>query len=174
MIVSFVMVVTPVMTLIMPHPMTLTMTMALRMIVVAVLALVSRHVFVMVPVIAHEVDPPAAGVVLRTMHAPVPLVPRRHVKVNRRSGNEFRRLPDHHGLRINQLWLGSVADIDLTEESGLADMTDTPTSPANAGLAQIPNSAAARIFVIVIICSIIPCPRREQRPPSLWPYSCMH
>ena len=125
MIVSFVMVVTPVMTLIMPHPMTLTMTltmtMALSMIVVAVLALVSRHVFVVVPVIAHEVDPPAAGVVLRTMHAPVPLVPRRHVQVNRRSGNEFRRLPDHHGLRINQLWLGSVADIDLTEESGLAD-----------------------------------------------------
>ena len=121
MIVSFVMVVTPVMTLIMTHPVTLTMTMALGMIVVAVLALVSRHVFVVIPVIAHEVDAPAAGVVLRTMHAPVLLVPGRHVKVNRRSRNEFRRLPDHHGLRIDQLRLGSVADVDLTEESGLAD-----------------------------------------------------
>ena len=109
MIVSFVMAVTLVMTL--------TMTMAL----VAVLVLVSRHVFVVVPVIAHEVDPPAAGVVLRTMLAPVLLVPRRYVKVNRRGRNEFRRLLDHHGLRIDQLRLRKVADIDLAEESGLAD-----------------------------------------------------
>ncbi len=112
MIVSFVMAVTLVMTL------TMTMTMAL---LVAVLVLVSRHVFVVVPVIAHEVDPPAAGVVLRTMLAPVLLVPRRYVKVNRRCRNEFRRLLDHHGLRIDQLRLRRVADIDLPEESGLAD-----------------------------------------------------
>jgi hypothetical protein len=59
--------------------------------------------------------------VLRTMAAPVLLVPRRHVKVNRRGRNEFRRLLDHHGLRIDKLWLRKVADIDLAEESGLAD-----------------------------------------------------
>ena len=130
MIVPFVMVVTLVMpltmTLAMTVPMTLLMTTALSMIVVAVLALVSRHVFVVVPVIAHEEDPPAAGVVLRTMLAPVLLVPRRHVKVNRGSRNEFRRLLDHHGLRIDQLWRRSIADIDLTKESGLAD-TDRHT-----------------------------------------------
>ena len=113
MIVSFVMAVALVMTL--------TMTRRPSTTVVAVLALVSRHVFVVVPVIAHEVDPPAAGVVLRTMAAPVLLVPRRHVKVNRRGRNEFRRLLDHHGLRIDKLWLRKVADIDLAEESGLAD-----------------------------------------------------
>jgi hypothetical protein len=60
-IVSFVMAVTLVMTL--------TMTTALSMIVVAVLVLVSRHILIVVPVIAHEEDPPAAGVVLRTMLA---------------------------------------------------------------------------------------------------------
>src|SRR5271167_2678838 len=113
MVVSFVMPVTLVVAL--------TMAMALSMIVVAVLVLVSRHVLVVVPVVAHEVDPPAAGVVLRTMLAPVLLVPRRHVKVNRRGRNELRRLLDHHGLRIDQLWLRKVADIDLAEESRLAD-----------------------------------------------------
>ena len=112
MIVSFVMAVTLVMTL--------TMTMVPSMIAVAVLVLVSWHVFVVVPVIAHEVDPPAAGVVLRAMLAPVVLMPRRHVKVNRRGRNEFRRLLDHHGLWIDQLGLRKVADIDLAEESGLA------------------------------------------------------
>jgi hypothetical protein len=128
-IVPFVMVVTPVVTLAMilamiiamNIPMILFMTAALGMIVEAVLALVSRHVFVVVPVIADEVDPPATGVVLRTMLSPVLLVPRRHVKVNRRSRNEFRRLLDHHGLRIDQLWRRSIADIDLTKESRLAD-----------------------------------------------------
>jgi hypothetical protein len=69
--------------------MALTMTMlsvAPAVIVVAVLmlVLVSRHVFIFVPVITHEVDPPAAGVVLRTMLAPVLLVPRQHVQINRR------------------------------------------------------------------------------------------
>lgn len=129
MIVSFVMAMTVVMTLAMAMTvvmtltmiMTVTMIMALSMIVAAVLVLVSRHVFVVVPVIAHEVDPPAAGVVLRTMLAPVLLVPRRYVQVDRRGRDEFRRLPDHHGLRIDQLWLRRVADIDLAEESGLAD-----------------------------------------------------
>jgi hypothetical protein len=64
---------------------------------------------------------PAAGVVPGTMLAPVLLVPRRYVKVNRRCRNELRRLLDHHGLRIDQLRLKKIADIDLAEESGLAD-----------------------------------------------------
>jgi hypothetical protein len=97
-----VMALTVTTTFIMATPLIMTatfiMTATLSMIVVAVLALVSRHVFVVIPVVAHEVDPPAAGVVLRAMLAPVVLMPRRHVKVNRRGRNEFRRLPDHHGL----------------------------------------------------------------------------
>jgi hypothetical protein len=130
-IVSFVMAAILVMTLIVTATLivttalivtaTLVVTATLSMIVAAVLALVSRHVFVVVPVVAHEVDPAAAGVVLGAMPAPVVLVPWRHVKVNRRGRGEFRRLPDDHGLCIDQWWLRSVPDVDLAEESGLAD-----------------------------------------------------
>jgi len=116
MVVSFVMAVILIMALTMAM-----LPVVPAMIVVAVLALVSRHVFIVVPIIAHEVDPPAAGVVLRTMLAPVLLVPRRHVQINRRGRNEFRRLLNYHRLRIDQLRLRRVADIDLAEESGLAD-----------------------------------------------------
>src|ERR1022692_4141125 len=98
---------------------------ALTMTVVAVLmlmlVLVSRHVFVVVPVIAHEVAPPAAGVVLGAMLAPVLFMARRHVQIDRRSRHEFRRRLDHHRSGIYYLRLRNVADIDLAEESGLAD-----------------------------------------------------
>jgi len=131
MIVSFVMAV--------PLVMTFTMTMALSMIVVAVLVLVSWYVFVVVPVIAHEVDPPAASVVLRTMLAPVLLVPWRYVQVNRRGRNELRRLLDHHRLRIDQLRLRKIADIDLAEDSGLADSDRHAYVAANYRAGTDPN-----------------------------------
>ncbi len=122
MVVSFVMAVILVMTVILLMALTMAMLpVDPAMIVVAVLVLVSRHVFIVVPVIAHEVDSPAAGVVLRTMLAPVLLVPWRYMKVNRRGRNELRRLLDYHRLRIDQLWLRKIADIDLAEESGLSD-----------------------------------------------------
>src|SRR5882757_584309 len=53
--------------------------------VIAAAVLVTRHVFVVVPIVAHKVDPPAAGVVFRTMLCPVFLVVRCNVQVDRRS-----------------------------------------------------------------------------------------
>jgi hypothetical protein len=56
--------------------MTLVMTPTMPMIAAVISApvLVMRHVFVVVPVVSHKVDRPAAGVVLRAMLAPVFLV----------------------------------------------------------------------------------------------------
>src|SRR5882757_2394224 len=116
---------------VMPMPMTVVMPMIIVMIpimpmpmaiaVIAAPVLVTRHVFVVVPVISHKVDRSAAGVVPRAMLTPVFLVPRRHVQVDRRGGNKLRRPLDHDGLPENQLWLRDVANIDLPVEAGLAD-----------------------------------------------------
>ena len=67
-------------------PMILVMTPTLLMTAaaIAITVLVTRHVFVVVPVVSHKVDRPAAGVVFRAMPPPVLLVARRHVQVDRR------------------------------------------------------------------------------------------
>jgi len=73
-------------------------TIAFAVLAVSALMLESRHVFIVVPVIAHEVDAPAASIVLSTMLTPVPLMAGRHMQVNRLGRNEFRRLSDYHWL----------------------------------------------------------------------------
>ena len=45
---------------------------------------VARYVFIVVPVVSHKVDRTTAGIVLRAVLAPVLLVARGHVQVNRR------------------------------------------------------------------------------------------
>lgn len=89
--------------------------------VFAVLLTVARHVFVVVPVVAHEVDRAAAGMVLRTMPAPVPFVPRRDVQVNRLNDNRLSRLYGNHRLCINDGRRRNVADVELPVEAGLAN-----------------------------------------------------
>jgi hypothetical protein len=69
--------------LVMSLPMAVTLVFALALIMAAAVT-VTRHVFFVVPIIAHKVDRSTAGVVLRTMLAPVFLVTRRHVQVDRR------------------------------------------------------------------------------------------
>ena len=60
------------------------MSMPVPMVVVIpAITSVARDVFVVVPIIAHEVDRSAAGIVLGAMLAPVLLVPRRDVQVDR-------------------------------------------------------------------------------------------
>ena len=59
----------------------MTPTMPMTAVVIAATA-VTRHVFVVVPVVSHKVDRPTASVVLRAVLAPVFLVARRHVQVD--------------------------------------------------------------------------------------------
>ncbi len=70
----------------MPFAFVMVFVMAVPMPIVVVIPAimsVTRYVFVVVPVIAHEVDRSAAGMVLGTMLVPVLLVPRRDVQVDR-------------------------------------------------------------------------------------------
>ena len=83
MVVSVVMPVALVM--IVALVMTLTMAMSLISTLAPIMVMpVSRHVFTVVPIIAHEVDRSTAGVVFRAMLAPVLLVTRPHMQVDRR------------------------------------------------------------------------------------------
>src|SRR6267142_4188558 len=102
---------------------TLVVTPAMPMTAAVIVAImtVSRHVFVVVPVVAHKIDRPTAGVILGAVLAPVLLVSRRHVQVDWRGRNEFRRPSDHNRLWVYQLWLRDVANVDLPVKSGLAD-----------------------------------------------------
>jgi len=63
--------------------MTLVMTLAMTAPVIVATVAISRHVFLVVPVVPHEVDRPTAGVVLRAVFVPVFLVARWHVEVDR-------------------------------------------------------------------------------------------
>jgi hypothetical protein len=79
------------------------------------------YVLVVVPVVSNKVDRPTAGVVLRAVLAPVFLVTRWYVQIDRRSGNELRCPLNHHRFRVDQLWAWGVTNIDLPIETGLAD-----------------------------------------------------
>jgi hypothetical protein len=67
-----------------------TPTMPMTAAVAAAIVAVTRHVFVVVPIVSHKVDRPTAGVVLRAVLAPVFLVARRHVQVDWRG---LKRIP---------------------------------------------------------------------------------
>ena len=62
--------------------MILVMTASVPMIAAAVL--VTRHVLLVVPIVSHKVDPPAAGVIFGAMLCPVLLVARWHMQVDGR------------------------------------------------------------------------------------------
>jgi hypothetical protein len=89
-------------------------------IALAMLFAVARHVFVSVPVIAHEVDTPAAGVVSPAMLAPVLLVARWHTQIDGLFINNIGI--DSDRLFVNHPRLWKIADVDLTVKAGLADV----------------------------------------------------
>lgn len=82
--------------------------------------LVTRHVVLLVPVVPHEVDPLATGVVLTAVFAPVFLMARADVQIDRRAGNHDPF--DYNRLSIDDLRPRKVSDIDTAIKAGLADV----------------------------------------------------
>jgi hypothetical protein len=82
---------------------------------------VARNVLAVVPVIANEIHGTAAGVIFGAVAGPVALVAGGYVQVDRGAG--ILRIPvDDQGLGIQHRgWLRFIPDVDLSEESGLAD-----------------------------------------------------
>ena len=84
--------------------------------------LVFRHIDITVPLIAHEIDRPVAGIVFMTMLLPFFLVSGRNMHINRRRRcHTHRRRSDHNGLGIDDLWLWNVSDVDLAIKARLTD-----------------------------------------------------
>jgi hypothetical protein len=96
---------------------TITVVPALR-----VMMLMARYVFMLVPIVTDEEHGATAGVVLGAVPCPMLLMAGRHMQIHGLIGK--RRIPvNHDGTRIHQRWgLWYVTDIDLTKESGLADI----------------------------------------------------
>lgn len=85
---------------------------------VAMLFLIARHIFLVVPTIPNEIDPLTASVVFAAMLAPVFGMPRRHMQIHRLTTD--RDSMNHHRLAVDQLRTGIIIDVDLSVKSGLA------------------------------------------------------
>ena len=88
--------------------------------VIPVTAIV-RRVYVAIPVVVHEIDGLAAGVVTITVPVPVLIVPRWNAKVDWTRHHGHRGLVDDDRMRMDDLWLGNLTDIDAAIESRLAN-----------------------------------------------------
>lgn len=82
------------------------------------------------PLLLHKIHRLATGVVVHAMFAPVLLMARRHVKINRLAHNGNGLLNDDHRLRIDQHGLRIIADVDTPVNAGLVD----PDRHAHVGL----------------------------------------
>ena len=88
----------------------------------AVSLAIARHVLSVIPVIPHEVDPLAAGIILMAVLAPVLRVTRRNVQVDRLAHYGHRHTLDHDWPFVDQWRPGEVADLDTAIKAGLADI----------------------------------------------------
>lgn len=86
---------------------------------ITMMLLVTRNVLVVIPVVLHEVDPLAAGVVFAAVFAPVFRVARGHMQIDRRAVNQYPL--DYNRLPVDKLRLRIIADVEAAIETGLAD-----------------------------------------------------
>jgi len=87
---------------------------------------VMRHIDIVVPFVAHEIDRSSASIIFLTVLAPVLLMPRRYVQINRLFDNVTWHGLNHDGLWVNELRLRSVSNVNAPIKARLAD-TDRNT-----------------------------------------------
>jgi len=89
--------------------------------VVPVHVAIARHVYPVVPIVAHEIDAARACTVFATVRGPVPLVTGGHTQVERR-GRVARARGDDHGLGIDDCRrCRQITDAQLAIETRLTD-----------------------------------------------------
>lgn len=87
--------------------------------IIAMLFLITRHIFLVVPTVPNEIDPFTASVVFAAMLAPVFGVPGRHMQIHRLTTD--RDTMNHHRFAVDQLRSRIIIDVDLSVKAGLAD-----------------------------------------------------
>ena len=98
-----------------------TVVIAMPAVAVSVSRLIFRYVDVVIPLMLHEIDRPATGIVFMTMFSPVFFVSRRNMQIERRIRHTHRHGSDHDRLRINDLWPWKGSDIDPAIKAWLTD-----------------------------------------------------
>ena len=91
------------------------------------LRLIIGNIFFIVPSVLYEIDWSAACIVFGAVLAPVFLMTRRYVHIDRLVDNADRRRMDNDRSCVNELRLGSVSDVNVTIKARLAD-TDRHTN----------------------------------------------
>ena len=79
------------------------------------------------PLVLHKVDRLAAGVVAAAVDAPLALMHRRHVEVDRLPLDDDSRRRNQHRLWQHERGCGQVADVDAAVDAWLVDSIETPT-----------------------------------------------
>ena len=98
-----------------------TVVIAMPAVAMSVSRLIFRYIDVVIPLISHEIDRPATGIVFMTMFCPMFFVSRRNMQIERRMRHTHRHGTDHDRLRINDLWPWKVSDIDLAIKAWLTN-----------------------------------------------------
>jgi hypothetical protein len=82
--------------------------------------MVLRHIDILVPFVAHEIDGVAAGIISVAVTAPVLRMAGRDSQVDRLSNDNGRR-PNHDGSRVDDFRLGKASDVYAAVKARLAD-----------------------------------------------------
>jgi hypothetical protein len=93
---------------------------------IAMARMVTRHIFIVVPPILHEIHSLITGVISMAMFTPVAGMARRHAQVDRRSLDITHWAFDDHRLAVHQLRRRVIADIDAAIKAGLANADGNP------------------------------------------------
>jgi hypothetical protein len=81
--------------------------------------LMMRHIDIVVPFVAHEIDRSSASIMFLTVLAPVFLMTRRYVQINRLYDIAWRG-SNHDGFWVNEFRLRSVSNVNAPIKARLA------------------------------------------------------
>ena len=93
----------------------------LPVMILGITCLMMRHIYIIIPLIMHEIDRLATCIILTTVLAPVLLMTRRYVHIDRLINYTGRRGLNHNGPSVDELGLRSVSDVNAAIKTGLAD-----------------------------------------------------
>jgi len=87
----------------------------------AMMCLILRYIYIIIPPVTNEVDRLATGIVLAAVFAPVFIVTWRHMQVDWLIDNTGRRGSNHNGFYVNEFGLRCVSDVDAAVKARLAN-----------------------------------------------------
>jgi hypothetical protein len=94
---------------------------AIAMMVVFISFAIARGINVVVPIIAYEIDRPAAGIISTAVVFPFLSLAGWHSQIHWLLYYTYRYRLNQNRLTIYDLWLGKIANVDMPIKAGLSD-----------------------------------------------------